>query len=988
MSNIERKVQHDIFLYGITTLQLESIGGVEFTQREVDVIACILSGKSAKKIALLLSISPKTVENHIRNITLKLGCRTQSDIIDFVERSNKFMSVKRHYSNLLLHSFFEQELVKIAELANEHNVHCMVAYTADCKEYTAFVTRFSNHLKLCGINIIVRNNKQELPVTQKIDFILYINACAALGTKTISNSDETMHINSIVNLGKERGVPVLSVVLNKDTVPASRHSLLFNDDIILIEQNNYYLLVLETIQKLLKQDIEANTNSFIQQMEELSGIPHNVLVNKTSTQLSANLQEKKQNKISIKKALFSLGMLVVIMFAVFSMQISNIDKHRYTFMNVAFNWILGGDSCQKEIASKYLEGLEEEEAKLGKLDKNLDIVRFMQTKHNFIKLSNMLLSIPENEISRSQKLLNLVHEKFPLNNRTNEKVHKLFYALASYYGKLDFIKVLTEKAKISFGDFKDFYGNTAPMLAAAGNNVSTFTWLVQNDALFFNHTNVEGNSSLILAALGLPSDNHLSARERDDSIEILKRVYENDSNSINSRGHKGCTPLLVAGASGNIAAVEYLLNIQAPDNPSKQLQILQEERNADGNNIMMIAAFNGHEHLVEWLYHKGISIYQYNKYNTSAFMQAASGGSMRSLDMLYSLHEKDAKENKIDLLLEANNFGQTALFLAAHKNHINGFEWFKTKLLKNNFADDNSLSTEYIRNVRNSDGDTLLHVLISGMSDINKLMDTSLNTGLLDVLLDYLDVNVHALLDEDKVGDTPLMRAAYYGNLPIVKYLIEKCGADPNQTNFRGEGPLYSAAMSGNGQYFSVIGYLLDLKAKNEGRNIYEVRKQHSSEIFLTAAQHGQKEVVEWLLRENPELIEARNSHGDNALSLAVKNSHIDIIEFIFSWDKKTAVRQSIEKRTNTTMSIVEQLIHEEQEGSNKHISLNKYIEQKVGISMWQNSTMGTKHNDTNYKWRTLEIGINGLSTSAIQPWSPYYLHYEARFKAKDFKGV
>ncbi|KAB2834600.1 MAG: helix-turn-helix transcriptional regulator, partial [Caedimonadaceae bacterium] len=47
---------------------LETINGIRFTPREIDAIAFIVSGRSTKKIASFLSISPKTVDNHIHNI--------------------------------------------------------------------------------------------------------------------------------------------------------------------------------------------------------------------------------------------------------------------------------------------------------------------------------------------------------------------------------------------------------------------------------------------------------------------------------------------------------------------------------------------------------------------------------------------------------------------------------------------------------------------------------------------------------------------------------------------------------------------------------------------------------------------------------------------------------------------------------------------------------------------------------------------------------
>lgn len=980
MSRAERKVQHDLFWYATNTLQLEAIGGVEFTQREVDIIACILSGKSAKKIAAFLSISPKTVENHIRNIMLKLGCRTQENIIDFVERSNKFISIKRHYSNLLLQSFFEQELRKIAELVENYTSNCVVAYAIDCKEYANFVTRFSNHLKICGINAVIKNNKQEAIPIEKPNYIIYVNACTALNANIACPVDETSNIENIILLGKKYSAPIISIMLNKDAMPISRHNLLFNDDMILIEQSNYYLLVFETLKKILKINIDNNIADFIRQMDELSGLAPLASNNVSQTEQVVIAEHKKISNPSVWTWIISAILILLIFFVVAFSQVSSNRQQNFILSGV-LNWMREGESCVSEVAEKYLEGLEAEESKLGKLDSNFAVIKFLGARRNFIKLSNMLVNLQDDDIQKTSKLIKLLHDKFPLHNRTNEKIHKLFFALASYYGKLQFIDELMEGAQISFGDFKDYYGNTAPMLAAAGNSVETFKWLAKKDALFFNHTNVEGNSALILAALNLPADDKLDSAAREASIAILKKVIENDRNSVKIRGHKGCTPLLVAGAKGNIAAVEYLLNLQSADSKA-QLKILQEERNSDGNNIMMLAAYNGREHLIEWLHMKGISILEHNKYHTSAFMQAASGGNIKTLDIIYRLRN-DGENSAHDLLLEKNDFGQTALFLAVHDNHVNAFQWIKAKLLKNIFNNNNEKVSDYIRNVRNADGDTLLHVLINGMSDTNRFAESALNTGLIDILLDYLDVNVHALLDDNKPGDTPLMRAAYYGNLTIVKYLIEKCAADPTELNFRGEDAIDYAAMGGHGQYFKVIEYLWELKAKQDGKSFNETKRQCSAELFLTAAQHGQKSVIEWLLKDNPELIETRTANGDNALSLAVKNEHIDIIEFIFSWDRKTAVRLAIEKKSNAAASIIEQLISEEKNGKSKNISLSKYLEQKVGFSMWQSNNRVTKHSDSNYRWRQLDIGIKGLSTSMIQPWSPYYLHYDSRLKEK-----
>lgn len=73
------------------------INKILFTTREIDVISCLMHGRSIKKIALLLSISPKTVEVHIRNVMLKIGCHSREKVIDFIESSDCHLMIKEHY---------------------------------------------------------------------------------------------------------------------------------------------------------------------------------------------------------------------------------------------------------------------------------------------------------------------------------------------------------------------------------------------------------------------------------------------------------------------------------------------------------------------------------------------------------------------------------------------------------------------------------------------------------------------------------------------------------------------------------------------------------------------------------------------------------------------------------------------------------------------------------------------------------------------------
>ena len=112
IESTDSKNNSEDLIQNATTIDLKIINGISFTEREIDIIACVLSGKMIKKVAQLLSISPRTVGNHIRNIMIKLNCNSQEGIIEFIEKSDKFINIKNHYIQLLFNTPFEQELRK------------------------------------------------------------------------------------------------------------------------------------------------------------------------------------------------------------------------------------------------------------------------------------------------------------------------------------------------------------------------------------------------------------------------------------------------------------------------------------------------------------------------------------------------------------------------------------------------------------------------------------------------------------------------------------------------------------------------------------------------------------------------------------------------------------------------------------------------------------------------------------------------------------
>lgn len=97
--NLSEATQNGSYIH-----ELENIDGKRLTKREIDILACIMSGKSSKTIAQLLSISWRTVDNHVYNLINKMQCHSRDALISFFEKTNKMDLLKQHYQNLLIHN--------------------------------------------------------------------------------------------------------------------------------------------------------------------------------------------------------------------------------------------------------------------------------------------------------------------------------------------------------------------------------------------------------------------------------------------------------------------------------------------------------------------------------------------------------------------------------------------------------------------------------------------------------------------------------------------------------------------------------------------------------------------------------------------------------------------------------------------------------------------------------------------------------------------
>ena len=108
--------QHNISKEDLYKKYLNTVSGINFTLREIDIMSCVLHNRGNKKTADILSISYRTVESHIRNIIGKINKASRDDIIDFIEKSHVLAHFNTYYTWMLTRYYFKNCLLKIAKI--------------------------------------------------------------------------------------------------------------------------------------------------------------------------------------------------------------------------------------------------------------------------------------------------------------------------------------------------------------------------------------------------------------------------------------------------------------------------------------------------------------------------------------------------------------------------------------------------------------------------------------------------------------------------------------------------------------------------------------------------------------------------------------------------------------------------------------------------------------------------------------------------------
>ncbi|MBZ4192418.1 ankyrin repeat domain-containing protein [Niabella beijingensis] len=183
---------------------------------------------------------------------------------------------------------------------------------------------------------------------------------------------------------------------------------------------------------------------------------------------------------------------------------------------------------------------------------------------------------------------------------------------------------------------------------------------------------------------------------------------------------------------------------------------------------MLEAALNGNLTTVEELVLKGANINYINASGNFAAFSAAWDGNTKALDLFYNLGAKISFEN-------AN-----LLCNAAYNGKVDSVKWLLNKGEDANFSfkdtEENALHYTISKTSEMGERTEIVKILIAAGTDVTK--KTTAGKPTLCFMRDaYLK------------GESPLHRAAAFGNVSIVKMLLE-AGADPSMKDANGDTPI------------------------------------------------------------------------------------------------------------------------------------------------------------------------------------------------------
>jgi DNA-binding CsgD family transcriptional regulator len=247
------------------------ISRVNFTLREIDVMACIAHNRGYKKISSLLAVSHRTIHTHVRNINAKIRSNSREGIIDFVEESGQQSVITTYYTLLVFDSTFR---IKLKELFNDSCVRCSVFLSPKSLGNIQIIKRIANTIPFISIAFCEKKDSHEIHA-----FITCIKYSKSKSSKEIKSKKKVF---LLFNDCKE-----------KTNISSDIKYVYFGEG----KEDNYYSNIIIILESLYEKTI---TDPFLEKIK-----------NKSINSIDLNLKIKDKRTNSDKSSFFYKHSLII-----------------------------------------------------------------------------------------------------------------------------------------------------------------------------------------------------------------------------------------------------------------------------------------------------------------------------------------------------------------------------------------------------------------------------------------------------------------------------------------------------------------------------------------------------------------------------------------------------------------------------------------------------------------------------------------------------
>lgn len=269
---------------------LAILNNIRFTPREIDVMACFINARGTSKTASILSLSPRTVFVHSRNIMAKIGCNYRDGILDFIEKLEKLPILREYYVSLTLDAAFKEVLKNISKLQRCENMTEVYLYGQDKRLKDILIERLVDDLTYAGIRAIVWEQLKD--------------GCF----KTIKNPNQLSFI-----------FVETQVVQDTSSQPSGRIS------INLCKEKNYYFAIFKILKTFISDgNLESLFRAFHKQykgLKEFSSHSSSLINNGVIEKTDIEIIDKGRKTLKNTKWLFFIIAFSVVLFC-FVLQIT------------------------------------------------------------------------------------------------------------------------------------------------------------------------------------------------------------------------------------------------------------------------------------------------------------------------------------------------------------------------------------------------------------------------------------------------------------------------------------------------------------------------------------------------------------------------------------------------------------------------------------------------------------------------------------------